>query len=83
MEIFYREKAFHFAPSEIFSCYVPDPLWNILEKYTPGGVWIFKYTHFMCDFVIRFISEGVNILNRSAKWAYLLGIHTPPVQDVS
>ena len=23
------------------------------------------------------LSEGVNILPRSAKWAYLLGIHTP------
>ena len=29
------------------------------------------------------ISEGVNILFRCAKWTYLLGIHTPPVRDVS
>ena len=34
-------------------------------------------------FLDRVISEGVNILFRSAKWAYLLGILTPPVQDVS
>ena len=31
----------------------------------------------------RFITEGVNILYSSAKWAYLLEIHTHPVQDVS
>ena len=27
------------------------PLWKILEKCTPGGVWIFKYTFLMYDFL--------------------------------
>ena len=39
-------------------------------------VWFF-YTDILCDFYIKFITEGVNILFRSAKQAYLLRIHTP------
>ena len=53
------------------------PLWKIFEKCTTGGVWIFKCTYLLCDFSIRFCTEGVNILFRIAKWAYLLGICTP------
>ena len=37
----------------------------------------------ICDFQISFITEGVNVLLRSAKRAYLLGIHTAPVGDIS
>ena len=31
---------------------------------------------------MKFITEGVNVLFRSVKWPYLLGIHTPPMGDV-
>ena len=43
------------------------PLSKIFKKCTPGGVWIFKYTHLvcMCGFKISFISEGVN------EWEYV------------
>ena len=58
------------------------PCGKFFEKYITGWVWIFKYTFLICDCQIRFITEGVNPLFRSAKWAYLLGIHTSPVLDV-
>ena len=57
------------------------PLWKILEKCSTGDMWIFKCNYLLCDFQIRFITKGVNkIIFRSAKWAYLLQIYTPPVQ---
>ena len=59
------------------------PLWKILEMHTTEGVWVIECAYLLCDFQIRFITEGVNISFKSAKWAYLLGIHTPPVGDVS
>ena len=59
------------------------PLWKILEKCTTRGVWIFKSTYLLCSISIRFITGGVNISFRSAKWAYLLGIPTPFVLGVS
>ena len=34
------------------------PVWKIFDNYTPGGVWIFKYTYHMCDFQIRFYLRG-------------------------
>ena len=37
----------------------------------------------LCAFYFGFITEGVNILFRSVKRAYLLEIDTPPERDVS
>ena len=59
------------------------PLWKILEKCATGGSINLQMHLPLYDFQIGFITEGVNILFRSAKWAYLLWIHTPPVNDVS
>ena len=46
-------------------------------------MWIFKYTYLILWFLDQVYLRGVNILFRSAKWAYLFGILTPAVQDVS
>ena len=68
---------------QLLEIHIP-PVEDIGKVYTTvGGVWIVKYIYLLCDFQIRFNTEGVNILFRSAKWAYLLGIHTPLVLDVS
>ena len=53
------------------------------DRRTTWGVWIFKSTYIQCNYSIRFITVGVNISFRSAKWGYLLRIHTPTVLDVS
>ena len=39
--------------------------------------------YLLCDFQIRFITAVINILFRSAKWTFLLGIYTSSVLDVS
>ena len=43
------------------------PLWKILKKCAKWGVGIFNCTHHLRDFYIRLITEGVNIVFRSAK----------------
>ena len=59
------------------------PLWKILEKCTTGGERFSNALAFQVIFRFRFITEGVHILLRGAKWAYLLSIHTPHVLNVS
>ena len=55
--------------------------WRFL-KSVPQGDWKFSITYLQCDFEIRFITERVSTLCSGAKWAYPLGIHTPPVLHV-
>ena len=53
-----------------------------LEKWHSAEiVGIFKCNFTFCV-IFSFISEGVNILFWSAKWAYSLTTHTPSVGDV-
>ena len=60
------------------------PLWKISEMCTTKGVWISNAPTFLCNVCIRCISERVDILFRSVKWASLHQMRrTPPVQDIS
>ena len=77
-KIWFQIKIWKLASLGLLHLKFIHPLWKILGKCVTGGEWIFKCTYLVCEFLIRFITEGVNVLFRSAKWAYLLGIHTPP-----
>ena len=57
----------HVAKNELLHLKYLQPQLKICWKCLTKEVWIVNWIFFLCDFYIKLITEGLNILSRSAK----------------